>query len=93
MSTTESGQRNTGELSLKEELRALLNRHSQEQASNTPDFILAESMLQYLSILETTIKLRDNWYGIKPDPLNPHGRVEQSAGGDGEVSEPPAFSA
>jgi hypothetical protein len=48
---------------LKEELRALLNRHSRENASNTPDFILAEFMLTSLAAFEHASREREKWYG------------------------------
>jgi hypothetical protein len=48
---------------LKEELRALLNRHSRENASNTPDFILAEFMLTCLAAFEHTSRERERWFG------------------------------
>lgn len=48
---------------LKNELRALLNSHSAENASNTPDFLLAEYMLGCLEIYNITIQKRDAWRG------------------------------
>jgi hypothetical protein len=48
---------------LKEELAQLLNRHSRENASNTPDFILAEFMLTCLAAFEHTSREREKWYG------------------------------
>lgn len=49
--------------SLKQELTELLNRHSRENASNTPDFILAEFMLTCLAAFEHTTRERERWYG------------------------------
>lgn len=48
---------------LKEELRALLNRHSRENASNAPDFILAEFMLTCLAAFEHATVERGQWWG------------------------------
>lgn len=48
---------------LVEELRALLNRHSAENESDTPDFILAEFLLGCLNAYDTAIRRRSDWYG------------------------------
>lgn len=45
------------------ELRKLLNRHSMENDSNTPDFILAEYMLNCLKAFNTATQQRETWYG------------------------------
>jgi len=50
------------------ELSSLLNRHSRENASNTPDFILARVMLNALHAHDEATRARDDWYGIKPAP-------------------------
>jgi len=54
--------------SLYDDLAALLNRHSRENASNTPDFILADYMLGCLTAFETATQRRDQWYSIAPQP-------------------------
>lgn len=48
---------------LKLELAALLNRHCAENGSNTPDFILAEFMLECLRAFEATTIARERWHG------------------------------
>lgn len=53
-------------MTFKEELRALLNRHSVENASDTPDFVLAEYLLDCLGVWETAVSRRDKWYGFNP---------------------------
>lgn len=50
------------------QLRALLNITSQENESNTPDFILAEYLSQCLDAFNLAVVCRDKWYGIKPRP-------------------------
>ena len=45
------------------ELEELINRHSKENGSDTPDFILAEYLLGCLNNFNTTIKERESWYG------------------------------
>lgn len=53
------------------ELRALLNRMSQENASNTPDFILAQYLSACLDAWNTATQQRETWYGRDPRPSPP----------------------
>lgn len=48
----------------KKELSALLNRHSKENGSNTPDFILAEYLQNCLQVFEIATQARDGWWGV-----------------------------
>lgn len=48
---------------LREELAALINRHSLENGSNTPDFILAEYLLGCLGAFDKAARERTHWYG------------------------------
>ena len=50
------------------ELKQLINRHSIENGSNTPDYILAEYLMSCLAAFEATTYLRERWYGgqLKP---------------------------
>lgn len=50
------------------ELESLINRYSQENGSNTPDYILAEYMGSCLRAYNLAVRLRDTWYGIDPSP-------------------------
>ena len=52
--------------SFQKDLEHLINRYSLEDGSNTPDFLPAEYMSQCLTVYETTITARDNWYGFYP---------------------------
>jgi len=45
------------------ELSAVLNRYSRENASNTPDFILAQYLIKCLEAFELTSRARETWYG------------------------------
>jgi hypothetical protein len=45
------------------ELEAILNKHSMENASNTPDFILAHYLLACLLAWNTGLQQRESWYG------------------------------
>jgi hypothetical protein len=46
------------------ELRNLINRHSKENDSNTPDYILAEYIQSSLNVFNNIVKQRDAWYGF-----------------------------
>ena len=48
------------------ELRALLNRHSAENGSDTPDFLLADFLRLCLGAFEGIVRDRDKWHGFKP---------------------------
>lgn len=45
------------------ELAQLLNRHSRENDSGTPDFILARFMQSALDAFNKATATRDHWYG------------------------------
>jgi len=50
------------------ELTALLNKHSRENKSNTPDFLLARFMLDCLRSWERSTRGRDEWFGVELSP-------------------------
>jgi len=50
------------------DLARLLNRHSRENVSNTPDYILANALVDALKAIEGAVRARDDWYGIAPSP-------------------------
>lgn len=50
---------------LQQELRNLLNRHCQENAADTSDFILAEYLLDCLKAYNKAVNRRDKWWGVK----------------------------
>ena len=54
--------------SLQEDIRSAINRHSVENDSNTPDFILAQLLLSTLDAFTEAVVRRDEWYGIQPSP-------------------------
>lgn len=47
----------------KKELEILINKHSIENESDTPDFILANYIAMCLDAYNATIKSRELWYG------------------------------
>lgn len=49
-----------------EELTALINKHSLENGSNTPDFILADYLIHCLAVFNGAVKERSRWYGHEP---------------------------
>jgi hypothetical protein len=48
---------------LEEALTRLLNRYSEERASNTPDFILAKFLINALDTFNIAVQEREKWYG------------------------------
>lgn len=45
------------------DLERLINYYIQENGSDTPDFILAVYLRGCLSVFNTTLQLREKWYG------------------------------
>lgn len=44
------------------QIEELINKHSLENMSDTPDFILAEYLLNCLDNFNTAVKARSHWY-------------------------------
>jgi hypothetical protein len=51
------------ETSFREALERLVNAHSRENGSNTPDFILAEYLCTCLAAFDVATRRREQWYG------------------------------
>ena len=51
----------------RQELKALINKHSRENASGTPDYLLADYLDQCLILFEQVVRHREVWHG-RPDP-------------------------
>jgi len=51
------------EPTFEKELQQLINRHSKENGSDTPDFMLAEYLNGCLENFNRTVKAREKWYG------------------------------
>ena len=45
------------------DLQQLLNTHSRENGSNTPDFLLAQYLLACLQAADAAGQARERWYG------------------------------
>ena len=64
----------------RKDLQAILNRYSQERTGgNTPDFILADYLIECLRAIGTAIEAREKWCGrsfeiltgtVPPDPAS-----------------------
>jgi len=52
------------------ELEQLINRHSMENGSATPDFILADYLSACLSNFDQALAAREKWYGRPISKLN-----------------------
>ena len=50
------------------ELEHLINRHSMEKDSDTPDFILARYIQNCLDAYAVATRQRDDWYKPKQEP-------------------------
>jgi hypothetical protein len=57
-------------MSFEKELKNLINCHSIENESNTPDFILAQFLRMQLDVWVETTQARDSWYNVQLCPAN-----------------------
>lgn len=53
---------------LRSEIESAINRASAENGSNTPDFILAEYLMDCLSAFDKASNAREKWYGVEHEP-------------------------
>lgn len=51
----------------RKELEQLINKHSMENGSNTPDFILADFLVLCLAAFDAGVQVRETCYGRKKD--------------------------
>jgi len=51
---------------LREDIASAINRHSAENGSNTPDFILAAYLVGCLEQFDVAIKAREQWWAGRP---------------------------
>ena len=58
-------------MSFEKELRNLINKHNVENASNTPDFILAMYLQACLLAFATAVQQRETFYGRDSRPAGP----------------------
>ena len=55
-------------MSLLKAIASAINRHSAENGSDTPDFILGEYLLGCLAVFDQAMKAREKWYGRESVP-------------------------
>ena len=55
-------------MSLRADIAGAINNASAENASNTPDGILADYLLGCLTAFDTAVQQRETWYGRDPRP-------------------------
>lgn len=53
----------TARKTFREELTSLINQHSLENGSNTPDFILSTYLADCLAAYDKATRRRSKWYG------------------------------
>jgi hypothetical protein len=51
---------------LEQEIEQAINRHSAENYSNTPDFILAQYLMACLAAFNAAVQRREKWWGHVP---------------------------
>jgi hypothetical protein len=63
-----------------DELRGVINKHSRENESDTPDYLLAEYVIDCLVAYERTVTLRDKWHGReRPTAASYHVEAESGS--------------
>ena len=55
----------TADSKLRKEIEQAINKHSLENGSDTPDFILAEYLTDCLRMFDKAVNKREEWYGRK----------------------------
>jgi hypothetical protein len=55
------------------DLAAVINKHSRENGSSTPDFILADYLADCLRIWDQAVSARDRWHGREDEAENEQG--------------------
>lgn len=73
-----------------DDIQDVINRHSAENISNTPDFILAQYLDQCLNAFDVAVQQRETWYGrdgrpterpsTDPPPAPPAHRSDSGTG-------------
>lgn len=74
----------TDDVSLfRKELESLINRYSKENGSDTPDFILAKLLMDFLEVFDCATRARTLWYDVPKVSAEP-----ESYGGDIDLCGP-----
>lgn len=56
-------------LGLEDEIRNALNRHSAENGSDTPDFVLAKYLVDAMVAFNAAVGIREKWHGRNKDQV------------------------
>jgi hypothetical protein len=65
---------------LRRDLAEVINRHSRENGSNTPDYVLAQYLCQCLDAFDMAVNLRAAFYG-RADGVHGSRDLQKTAGG------------
>lgn len=80
-------------MTFERELTQLINKYSQENPSNTPDYILAGYLVGCLAAWNMTMLRRTRWFGpskiIETDERKPENAVETGIFQKGDSAEHP----
>lgn len=68
------------------ELQQLINKHSVEGSSNTPDFILTDYLIRCIDNFTETTQAREAWYGVKLKPGVNNASSDKSTMGSTDTS-------
>jgi hypothetical protein len=60
---------------LRHDIERAINANSAEAGSNTPDFILAEYLVDCIAAFDKSSTRREQWYGVKQSPGQKRGEV------------------
>lgn len=71
-------------MTFQEEIERLINKHSAENNSNTPDFVLAKFLSDCLQAFDRGVVRRDRWYGVELRPGMPEAIVRHADNGSAE---------
>jgi len=61
------------------ELQDLINKHSMENGSDTPDFILAHFLVECLIVFDAAVNVRAEWYNATDDTTASADEVKEVA--------------
>lgn len=71
-------------MTFRQELQELINRHSKEGISDTPDFILASYLTGVLDVFDASVIARDRWHGWREGAINNAGPLLSRPGSKSE---------
>jgi hypothetical protein len=65
-------------MTLKKEIENTINKHSAECGSDTPDYILAQYLIQCLEAFDSAVMAREVWYGRTTEEATIPDNIEDS---------------